>query len=228
MQTALLGHLTRRTRRERSRISRIGHPAEDDGRNDVAPVAILLWTSHRWRTWEKVLGTLVVPGGPFICQRPGEGRGGPITSVSGRRYNPRGCVRRSDTAPRCRAPGSWTSSRRLHRPMTTWPVSSRSSRLAAITSSRTLRRRAGRTCATHNTGQWNTFWWFEAQPRPHISSTCNSGTSEGEKGGAWKNPSRLSTRTARCCHAVSRSLTAGFEVNPAVTSMFSARERWPA
>ena len=27
---------------------------------------VLLWSSRRWRTWEKLLGTLVVPGGPFI------------------------------------------------------------------------------------------------------------------------------------------------------------------
>jgi hypothetical protein len=27
---------------------------------------VCLWGSKRWRTWEKLLGTLVVPGGPFI------------------------------------------------------------------------------------------------------------------------------------------------------------------
>lgn len=29
--------------------------------------AILLWTSRRWTTGEKLLGTLVVPGGPFLA-----------------------------------------------------------------------------------------------------------------------------------------------------------------
>lgn len=43
----------------------------------------LLWTSQRWRTREKVLGTLIVPGGPGLILIAGAMVPGSLTSCSG-------------------------------------------------------------------------------------------------------------------------------------------------
>ena len=43
---------------------------------------VLLWTSTRWRTWEKVLATLVVPGGPGTVLFLGGLAGGQTCSAS--------------------------------------------------------------------------------------------------------------------------------------------------
>ena len=60
--------------------------------------AVLLWTSRRWRTWEKVVATLVVPGGPGLalaagvigigiptsrCSTTGSSGGGEVTHCTG-------------------------------------------------------------------------------------------------------------------------------------------------